>query len=83
MDDLKTRLMRVDKPGYYRHSGANTHTSNATYINPDGPAAVRRIEALEAALIRLRDCDWVISLPDRMDAVREIARQALKGPNDD
>jgi hypothetical protein len=32
---------------------------------------------LEAALIRLRDCDWVISLPDRMDAVREIARTAL------
>jgi hypothetical protein len=26
---------------------------------------------------RLRDCDWVISLPDRMDAVRDIARAAL------
>lgn len=31
------------------------------------------------ALIRLRDCDWVISLPDRMDAVRQIAREALEG----
>lgn len=36
-----------------------------------------RIAELELALIRLRDCDWVISLPDRMDAVREIARGAL------
>ena len=32
---------------------------------------------LRAALIRLRDCDWVIRLPDRMDAVRDIAREAL------
>ena len=48
-------------------------------------AAAATIEALraerdrlKAALVRLRDCDWVISLPDRMDAVREIARQALE-----
>lgn len=32
-----------------------------------------RTEALE----RLRDCDWTITLPDRMDAVRQIAREAL------
>lgn len=48
--------------------------------------AIAELEAenrrMEAALIRLRDCDWVISLPDRMDAVRDIARQALnKGPD--
>ena len=35
-------------------------------------------QRLREALIKLRDCDWVISLPDRMDAVREIAREALK-----
>ena len=38
-----------------------------------------RESRLKAALVRLRDCDWVISLPDRMDAVREIARKALGG----
>lgn len=32
---------------------------------------------LRAALVRLRDCDWQITLPDRMDAVRTIAREAL------
>ena len=37
-----------------------------------------RVERLRDALTRLRDCDWVISLPDRMDAVREIAREVLK-----
>lgn len=36
------------------------------------------IARLREALIRLRDCDWVISLPDRMDAVRDIARAALE-----
>lgn len=33
---------------------------------------------MEAALIRLRDCDFVITPADRMDAVRNIAREALK-----
>lgn len=33
---------------------------------------------MRKALERLRDCDWTISLPDRMDAVRDIAREALK-----
>lgn len=41
--------------------------------------AAARVAELEAALIKLRDCDWVITLPDRMDAVRDIARTALKG----
>ena len=39
-------------------------------------------DRLAAALIRLRDCDWTISLPDRMDAVRQIAREALEESND-
>lgn len=34
-------------------------------------------DRMRAALIRLRDCDWTITLPDRMDAVRKIARDAL------
>jgi hypothetical protein len=53
------------------------------HINKSFSEAVRekdaRIRELEGALIRLRDCDWTISLPDRMDAVRNIARKALKG----
>lgn len=40
--------------------------------------AADRIEKLEGALKRIRDCDWVITLPDRMDAVRAIAREALE-----
>ena len=32
----------------------------------------------QEALERIRDCDFVITLPDRMDAVRQIAREALE-----
>lgn len=42
------------------------------------PERQNRIGKLEAALKRIRDCDWVITLPDRMDAVRAIAREALE-----
>ena len=35
-------------------------------------------DRLAEALQKLADCDWVISLPDRMDAVRSIAREALQ-----
>ena len=32
---------------------------------------------LREALVKLRDCDFVITPADRMDAVRDIARCAL------
>jgi hypothetical protein len=41
-----------------------------------------KVGALRLACERLRDCDWVISLPDRMDAVRDIARAALAATED-
>jgi hypothetical protein len=41
-----------------------------------------KVRVLRLACERLRDCDWVISLPDRMDAVRDIARAALAATED-
>ena len=38
-------------------------------------------DRLAKALQKLADCDWVITLPDRMDAVRAIANEALNQPN--
>lgn len=38
----------------------------------------RKISKMEEALKRIRDCDFVITLPDRMDAARAIAREALE-----
>jgi hypothetical protein len=47
-------------------------------LNSELDEAEARIEKLKAALKRIRDCDFIITLPDRMDAVRAIAREALK-----
>lgn len=44
----------------------------------EGTPRYHRVHKLEEALKRIRDCDWVITLPDRMDAVRAIAREALE-----
>ena len=37
-----------------------------------------KLDAFQQVFERLRDCDWVITPHDRMDAVREIARKALE-----
>ena len=48
-------------------------------LTDDFAALAEQKDRYEAALIKLRDCDWVITPHDRMDAVREIARNALEG----
>ena len=47
-------------------------------LRDDLKKAEKRAEMLAFALERIRDCDFVITLPDRMDAVRAIAREALE-----
>ena len=44
----------------------------------EGTPRHNRTHKLKEALKRIRDCDFVITLPDRMDAVRQIAREALE-----
>jgi cell division protein FtsB len=46
-------------------------------INADNQRLRAENERLREALKKLRDCDWTITLPDRMDAVRDMAKQAL------
>lgn len=41
---------------------------------------IQRCVRMRVALEQLRDCDWVITLPERMDGVRKIAREALQDP---
>jgi hypothetical protein len=41
-----------------------------------------KVQPLVDALVRLRDCDFTITLPDRMDAVRQIAKDALEKVGD-
>lgn len=48
-------------------------------IASDGGTLAEEVKVLRAALEKIRDCDFTITLPDRMDAVRDIARDALLG----
>lgn len=41
-------------------------------------AVTEQRDMLAKALRKLADCDWVITLPNRMDAVRTIANEALQ-----
>lgn len=54
-----------------------TSTLAELYWN-EGTPRHNRAHKLKVALERIRDCDFVITLPDRMDAVRAIAREALE-----
>jgi hypothetical protein len=49
-----------------------------TTLRADLDEAEVRVKHLEYALERIRDCNFTITLPDRMDAVRAIAREALE-----
>lgn len=54
---------------------AKDAAADTTKPNPE--SAPHDPQPLVDALEKLRDCDWVITPHDRMDAVRDIARAAL------
>ena len=77
--DETTTIDRVRKRILYTTPQDQEYSDEYTISKIDECNSLNvRIKELEGSLIRLRDCDWVISLPDRMDAVRDIARNALK-----
>lgn len=70
------QLTRSEAPiGLPRIDGQLTLDGHA--VDPHRLLAEHR--RMREALIRLRDCDWVITPGDRMDAVRRIAREGLGG----
>lgn len=81
---MKNKLLeKLDDGCVYmpkRHSGDVGEWSRVDEDKTDDllTEAALEIRKLEAALKRIRDCNFVITLPDRMDAVRQIAREALK-----
>lgn len=66
--DIIEELKRMECINYSHYSTPTPCTKHAR----------DRLNRLQAALERIRDCDWIITLPDRMDAVRAIAREALE-----
>lgn len=65
-----------------RRSHAEDDAICASHIAHQHRATATALRAMEKALIKLRDCDWVITPHDRMDAVRDIASEALQPPKE-
>ena len=63
-------LASIEEDGTEEHNAA-------VRLRQELAAERAKVRALRSACERLRDCDWVITLPDRMDAVRDIARAAI------
>lgn len=81
-DDIKELVQRLRS---FRPTYGWPEEQATVVMQTLGDEAADALEAMAAerdrlkdALVRLRDCNWVIRLPDRMDAVREIARNALE-----
>lgn len=73
-DILKLAKMYLEIPAVKnKETGTVLEKAASAILQQDG-----KISKMEEALKRIRDCDWVITLPDRMDAVRAIAREALE-----
>ena len=53
-------------------------TNKVVELNNQLTAVTEQRDRLAEALQKLADCDWVITVPNRMDAVREIANKALQ-----
>ena len=56
--------------------------ANVAFLREELERERAKVRTLREACERLRVCDWVITLPDRMDAVRDIARAALDATED-
>lgn len=63
------KAQETDKISAWRNSSAEFERKS--------DALTQQVAVMREALIKLRDCDWVITPADRMDAVRDIARAAL------
>ena len=73
-DILKLAKMYLEIPAVKnKETGTILEQAASAILQQD-----RKISKMEDALQRIRDCDFVITLPDRMDAVRAIAREALE-----
>ena len=65
------------------HDLAKLAVDVETQLTAERDGLKAECERLREGLIKLRDCDFVITPSDRMDAVRKIARDTLNKENTD
>jgi hypothetical protein len=76
------RAMKAEAELAAERENAERYRLATLKLDAELTAEREKVRVLRLACERLRDCDWVISLPDRMDAVRDIARAALAATED-
>ena len=78
-DEWKQKYIQQNKDlGCEQMDPDGTIWDYAKKVQTDLSAMTEQRDRMAEALRKLADCDWVITLPDRMDAVREIANEALQ-----
>jgi hypothetical protein len=72
----RAKIERIDLSGIHTcHDKCQRWTC---VLRRENKMLTEQRDRLAVALQKLADCDWVITPHDRMDAVRTIAREALK-----
>jgi hypothetical protein len=78
-DEWKAKYIQQNKDlGCELRDPNGTIWDHAKTLQRELTAVTAQRDRLAEALRKLADCDWVITLPDRMDAVRTIANEALQ-----
>ena len=76
-DELRKHLKDANKGAERNMHALNSAIANRLKAERELSAVTAERDKLAEALQEIADCDFVITLPDRMDAVRAIAREAL------
>jgi len=74
---LRAALVEAEKDAETLQASNNTYERDWPQLVHERSRWRECAERLAGQMQRLADCDWVITLPDRMDAVRDVARNAL------
>ena len=77
LDRLRAALVEAEKDAETLQASNNTYERDWPQLVHERSRWRECAERLAGQMQRLADCDWVITLPDRMDAVRDVARNAL------
>ena len=77
-DTPETDAVRIDRIDVTMRDGGHLYVDGGMVSVEHARKLERERNIMRNALQRISDCDWVITLPDRMDGVRKIARDALE-----
>lgn len=76
-DTLRTDLSQLSCAHLDDQEWGAAGWDHARQLERELAEVTKQRDALIEGLEKIASCDWVITLPDRMDAVRKIANETL------